>query len=63
MFKSFIKYLLITVSMATAVWVFLGIFTSVMDYSAESLILGLGIFLAAEIAVCTGYIVSKTDKK
>jgi len=62
MFKSFIKYLLIIASMVTVVWIFIGIFTSVMDFSAESLLVGLGIFLAAEIAVCTSYIVSKIDK-
>ena len=63
MFKSIVKYMLVASATAVAAWIFIAVFSSVMDYSVDTLILSVAIFLAGEIAVCTSYIASKTARK
>lgn len=55
------KYIVIGIVTVLVEWIFLGAFAAVFDGMGEmgGIILGVGVFLAFEMVICTGVIISK----
>ena len=59
-----LKYILISLGVIILEWIFLAVIVSIFNGSSFEVAttLGVGFFLAAEIAICTGIILSKIEK-
>ena len=57
------KYILIGFVTVIAEWIFLGAFSTVFDGMGAlgGIVLGVGVFLAFEMVICTGVILSKLN--
>lgn len=62
--SNILKYILISLGVIILEWIFIAVIVSVFDASAfeAATTLGVGFFLAIEITICTGIILSKIEK-
>lgn len=63
--KNIGKYILIGLGVVLVEWVFLAIFSEMFNGLSQegAVVVGSAFFLAFEMVICTGVIVSKIDKK
>lgn len=63
--KNIWKYILIAFGVVILEWIWLGIFPSFFNGlpQEQAVTVGVGFFLAFELVICTGVIVSKISKK
>lgn len=63
--KNMGKYLLIGLGVVAIEWVFLAFFSEMFNGLSQegAVVVGCAFFLAFEMVICTGVIVSKMDKK
>ena len=59
------KYILAGLCVVIAVWIFLALFSEMFNGLSQegAVVVGAAFFLAFEMVVCTGLIVSKLEKK
>lgn len=57
-----LKYALICVGVVILEWIFLAMSVTAFGNSLDGAIVGAAFFLAVEIIICTGVILSKIDK-
>lgn len=63
--KNIGKYILISLGVVLVEWVFLAFFSEMFNGLSQegAVVVGSAFFLAFEMVICTGVIVSKIDKK
>ena len=63
--KNMGKYILIGIGVVIIEWIFLALFMEIFNGLSQegTVVIGAAFFLAFEIVICTGAILSKMDKK
>ena len=63
--KNLWKYILIGLGVVVAEWIFVALFSEIFNGLSQegALVVGVGFFLAFELVICTGVILSKLEKK
>ena len=63
--KNMGKYILIGLCVVLVEWIFLSLFSEIFNGLSQegAIVVGSAFFLAFEMVICTGVIVSKIDKK
>ena len=63
--KNIWKFIFIGIGTVVLEWIFLSLFFAIFNglSQTEGVVLGIGFFLAFEIVICTGAIISKIEKR